>query len=376
MKQAVRTAVAASAAIAALVFAGSAFASYAPKLVVSTANGSSGGGPTRIGVVAGASDDPTAEAQFFVPSGYTVGTPAQGTKLGTVTATAAAADLGGTVLPLTGELDAIAPTATTTAEAQACAVTPTQTWDLHLTTNGQTLDIPMFVVASAAPVAAAGYPTTLVVCLPPPDVPAGTPGRAVFGAKLLSATFTVSAITEPTAAGDYRWTSLWTPYTPTTGKPNPAGTVETQSLRHHPAAMILDYGRRKVTTTKTRRVKGKRVKVKVVTTKVAYSTKATENGKAPAKVTIATEINGKKAKTPSGSFTLAHGKSATIVSVAALDSDTGAVPTGVPVALTDLFYHDVGATGCVATTVFGGVPCIDATLGGSVFVVRVKVKAY
>jgi len=376
MKQASRAALFAVTAIAALAFTGSAFASYAPKLVVSTASGGSGGGPTRIGVVAGASDDPTAEAQFFVPSAYTVDTPAAGTKLGDVTATAAAADLNGTVLPLTGELDAIAPTATTTAEAQACAVTPTQTWDLHLTTNGQTLDIPMFVVTSAAPIAALGYPTTLVVCLPPPDVPVGTPGRAVFGAKLLSATFTVSAITEPTTAGDYRWTSLWTPYTPTTGQPNAAGTVETQSLRHHPAAMELDYARRKVTTTKFKLVHGKRKKFAVVTTKVLYSTKATENGKAPVRVTVVTEVNGKKAKSPSGSFTLTHGKSATIAAVAVIDSDTGSVPTGVPVALSDLFYHDLGTGGCVATPAFGGVPCIDATLGGSIFVARVKVKAF
>jgi hypothetical protein len=376
MKKAVRTTLFAAAALTALVFTGSAFASYAPKLVVSTSVGGAGGGPTRIGVLAATGDDPTAEAQFFVPAGYTVGTPAPGTKLGTVTATAAAADLGGIVLPLTGELDAIAPTTTTEAEAQTCGVTPTQTWDLHLLASGQTLDIPMFVVTSAAPIATAGYATTLVVCLPPPDVPAGTPGRAVFGAKLLSATFTVSAITEPTTPGDYRWTSLWTPYTPTTGQPNAAGTVETQSLRHHPAGMELDWRRVKVTKTKTKKVKGKRVKVKIVTTKVVYATKATENGKAPVKVTIATEVNGKQAKSPSGSFTLAHGKSATIVTVAIIDADTGAVPTGVPEALTDLFYHDLGSTGCVATTVFGGVPCIDATLGGSVFVAQVKVKAF
>ncbi len=376
MKQATRTALLATIVLAALVFSGSAFASFAPKIVVSTAQGGSGGGPTRIGVVASASDDPTAEAQFFVPSGYVVGTPAAGTKLGDVTATAAAADLNGAILPLTGELDAIAPTATSQAAAQQCGVTPTQTWDLHLSASGQTLDIPMFVVTSAAPIAAAGYPTTLVVCLPPPDVPVGTPGRAVFGAKLLSATFTVSAITEPAAAGDYRWTSLWTPYTPNTGQPNAAGTVETQSLRHHPAAMELDWKRVKVTTTKVKRVKGKRKTYKVVTTKVLYQTKVTENGKAPVQVSIVTELNGKQIHSPSGSFTLAHGKRATLISVAAIDSDTGSVPTGVPAALTDLFYHDVGASGCVATAVFGGLPCIGSTLGGSLFGAKATIKAF
>jgi hypothetical protein len=363
----------AGAALTALAFSSSAFASFAPKLVVSTSTAGSG---TRIGVLAGATDDPTAETQIFVPSAYTIGTPAAGTKLGNVTATAQAADLGNTVLPLTGELDAIAPTATSQADAQACGVTPTQTWDLHLSAAGQTLDIPVFVVTAAAPVATAGYTNELIVCLPPPDVPAGTPGRAVFGAKLLSATFTSSAITEPTTAGDYRWTSLWTPYTPNTGKPNPAGTVETQSLRHYPTAMLLSVGRKKVTTTKTVKVKGKRKKIKVVSTKVVYSAKATEDGKAPVVATFVTVVNGKQAGKASGSFTLAHGKSATVATAVLIDSDTGSVSTGVTATVADLFYHDLGSTGCVATAIFGGLPCIDATLGGTLLVASGKVKAY
>lgn len=375
MKKTGRYCLLAVAALAALAFTSSALASFAPKLVVSTSTSGSG---TRIGVLVGASDDPTAETQIYVPSAYTIGTPAAGTKLGDVTATAQAADLGNTVLPLTGELDAIAPTSTTLTDAQACGVTPTQTWDLHLSAAGQALDIPVFVVTAAAPAATAGYTNELIVCLPPPDVPAGTPGRAVFGAKLLSATFTSSAISEPAASGDYRWTSLWTPYTPNTGKPNPAATVETQSIRHLPTAMVLSVGRKKVTTTKSVKVKGKKKpkKVKVVTTKVTYSAKATENGKAPVHVTLATEVNGKKAGNASGSFTLAHGKSATVATAALIDGDTGSVPTGVTATIADLFYHDLGASGCVATPLFGGLPCIDATLGGTVYVASAKVKAF
>ena len=37
--------------------------------------------------------------------------------------------------------------------------------------------------------AAAFASFTIQVCLPPPDVPAGTPGRATFGAKLVDAEF-------------------------------------------------------------------------------------------------------------------------------------------------------------------------------------------
>ena len=371
MKKSVRVGLVAAAALAALAFAGSALASFNPKLVVSTASGAAGGGATRIGVLVGASDDPTAEAQIFVPQGYSISTPAAGTKLGTVTATAAAADLGGTVLPLTGELDAIAPNSTTTADAQQCGVNPAQTWDLHLSAAGQVLDIPMFVVATAAPVVAAGYTNELIVCLPPPDVPAGTPGRAVFGAKLLSATFTSSAITEP-ASGQYRWTSLWTPYVPNTGKPNPAGTVETQSVRNIPGALTLSVARHKVTKTKTVKVKGKKKKVKVVSTTVTFAPVATANGQSASATTTFT-VAGKT--TTKRTFTLASKKSATIVATAKIDSDAS-VPTGVTATAADLFFHDLGSTACVATTVFGGLPCIDATTGGVTVTARATVKGY
>ena len=119
-------------------------------------------------------------------------------------------------------------------------VAASQYWNLHLTAAGQTLDIPLYVVAANATETASGYQAKLVVCLPPPDVPAGTPGRATFGAKLLSASFGASSITQPVASGDYRWTSLFTPYNPGKGTPNPAGTVETQSIRHIPTQIKLN----------------------------------------------------------------------------------------------------------------------------------------
>jgi hypothetical protein len=377
MKQALRTALFAATVLTALAFASSAFASYSPKLVISSSNAGQG---TRIGVVVGANDDPTAVTTIYVPTAYQIATPSAGTKLGDVTATAAALDLGGIVLPLTGELDAIAPTATTGAEAQACGVTPAQTWDLHLSAAGNTLDIPVFIVTSPQPVAAAGYANEIVVCLPPPDVPIGTPGRSFDGAKLLSATFETSAIGEPAATGDYRWTSTWTPYTPGTGQPNTAGSVETQSIRHHPTSMVFDYIRHKVTTAKTKivKVKGKRKKIttKVITTKVTYTAKSTENGKAPVDVVYAVDVNGKTKNGASGSFTLAHGKSAKVAVAALIDADSGAVPTGVQPAVTDLLFHDLGATSCTPTPIFQGLPCIDATLGGTVLVAEGTIKAF
>ena len=133
----------------------------------------------------------------------------------------------------------------------------------------------------------------------------GSPGRAQFGAKLLSATFGVSAITQPASSGDFTWTSLFTPYNPGVGTVNAAGSVETQSIKHIPTQLKLNYARKKVVT--FRKVKGKRVKT--VSTKVTFSSAATESGK-PAAGTITTVAAGKRVGGAKGSF-LFKGRSVT-----------------------------------------------------------------
>jgi len=373
MKQATRAVLLVCAALGSLAFAGSALATFTPKLVVSSP---AAGGSTRVGVLVGANDAPTAKATIYVPAGFGVATPAPGTKLGDVTATASAADLGGAILPLTGELDAIAPTAATTAAAQQCGVSPTQTWDLHLTAAGQTLDIPMFVQTTVGPEVASGFGAKLVVCLPPPDVPAGTPGRAVFGAKLLSATFSSSAIAAPTTAGDYRWTSLWTPYNPGQGTANPAGTVEVQALRHLPVTLRFNVTRKRIVTHKTVRVHGKKKRVAVIATGIKWTSGATENGQPAASSKVAVFYKGKKVGGNSGALTVRGVKSVKLTVLGAVDSDTGSVPTGQTATVADLFYHDLGSSACTPTPIFQGLPCIDATLGGETFASIVTVKAY
>ncbi|HUZ82256.1 MAG TPA: hypothetical protein VMU73_08415 [Gaiellaceae bacterium] len=366
MKRSIRVALLACAAIASLAFAGSALASFAPKIVVSAATPGANGGATRIGVLVGNSDDATAKASFYIPSAYQVGTPAAGTKLGNVTATASAAALGGAILPLTGELDAIAPSAATNAAAAQCGVSPSQTWDLHLTAAGQVLDIPMFVAATAAP----GYSNELVVCLPPPQT-------ALDGAKLLSATFTSSAITEPSAPGDYRWTSLWTPYASGATTPNPAGSVEVQGLQHLPAAVKLTVTKKRITTFVRRKIHGKSRKVQIVRTLVRFSSTVTEGTGPAASAVITTTAGGKKVGGASGSFTLASGKSAVLRATAVVDSDSGSVPTGQTAnPLADLYFHDLGASGCTPSAIFGGLPCTDATVGGQRLSAIAKVKGY
>ena len=370
MKKTIRVAVAACAALAALAFAGSALAAYAsPKIAVSTQ-----GAGLRIGAVVSNGDDPTARVAIYIPNGYTVGAPAAGTKLGAVTATAAAADLGGAILPLTGQLDAVDPNGLTAAQKTGVAQclagqTASQTWVLHLTAAGQTLDIPMLVVPAVPAEAAVGYQAKLLVCLPPPDLPSGTPGRAQFGAKLLSATFAVSAITPPAATGDSRWTAAFTPYNPGAGTVNVAGTVETQSIHHVPTKVALTYTKQRVVTSKL--VKGKRVRA--VSTKVTFASSTTEAGKA-ATGTVTTTAGGKKVGGAKGSFTF---KGASVTLTATADLHKGAsVPTGAAPSNADLFFTDLGAGACTKTPIFGGVPCVAATVARATPKASVRIAGF
>jgi hypothetical protein len=371
MRKTFRVAVAGCAALSTLAFAGTAFAAYTtPKLVAS----SQGGAGMRIGAVVSNTDDPTARAAIYIPNGYTLSAAPAGTKLGAVTATAAAADLGGAILPLTGELDAVDPNALTAAQKAGISIclngaSASQTWVLHLTAAGQTLDVPMLVVAAAAPEAAVGYQAKLLVCLPPPDVPSGTPGRAQFGAKLLSATFGVSAIKPPATAGDSRWTAAFTPYNPGVGTVNAGGTVETQSIVHVPTTLTLKYTKKRLVTSKV--VKGKRVTV--VSTKVTYSTTVTEAGQAATGPVVAT-AGGKKVGGARGSFTF---KGAAVTLTATADLHRGAsVPTGAAPSNADLFYTDLGASACTKTPIFGGVPCVAATVARATPKASVRITGF
>jgi hypothetical protein len=201
-----------------------------------------------------AADDPTAKLTFYAPTGYTatLNQPA-GTTLGTVTAQGTATDLGGALLPLTGTVQARAASGTftsapggtptpLTAGATQCTGTPTHSayWVLILQAAGQTLELPVFVDAPAAGTGASAFAAASIqACLPPPDVPTGTPGRASFGFKLTQVDFKVNNVFASAGNGQPRWRVLATPYTPNTGRPNPAGSVEAQSVIAFPRVLTL-----------------------------------------------------------------------------------------------------------------------------------------
>ena len=220
MNRRIWTVMAGIAATAALVVIPSALAAYtSAKLEVRTA----AGGAT-IKATLSPDDDPTASVRIFVPAGTTLTTTqAPGAVLGPVRAVVKALDLAGADLPLEGQLIVAAPGQITPAAQAAClgATAPLASWIMILSAAGQTLPVPTYLVATAGAQAALG-PAYIQVCLPPPDVPVGTPGRATFGAKLYSAELTINGVFSATPGA---WIAFWTPYTPNVGAVNVAGTV-------------------------------------------------------------------------------------------------------------------------------------------------------
>ncbi len=201
-------------------------------------------------------DDPVAALTFFVPVDYAalLAQP-EGEVVGTISATAVATDLGGATLALKGNI--VAASATTTISsggatvalgtaAVACTGTATHGayWVLNLSAAGQTLQVPAYVddVPLTTPLSSIAN-NTIAFCLPPPDVAAGTPGRASLGAKLVSATLSITDVFSA-APNWYTWHATVTPYAPGTGKVNPAGKIEVQSVDRTPQVLTVKAKKR------------------------------------------------------------------------------------------------------------------------------------
>ena len=221
MKRRIWTIVAGLGLVAALVAVPSAYAAYTTAVLQVQRVGNA----TVIVAALDPEDDPTASVRIFASPGTTLTTnQAPGTVLGEVEAIVKALDLGGADLPLAGNLVVAAPGQITPAQQTAClgTTTPLASWVMVLSAAGQTLPVPAYLVATAGAQAALG-PAYVQVCLPPPDVPVGTPGRATFGAKLYAAQLNINGVFSSTAVGT--WVAVWTPYTPGVGQVNVAGTI-------------------------------------------------------------------------------------------------------------------------------------------------------
>jgi hypothetical protein len=219
-----------------LVLAGVALAANTASISVThTPMATSSSQATTIHVKIPQATDPIARIAIYAPSGYTANLgAAAGSTIGQVGASAFARDTG-LILPLSGSVTTESPAAHTN---DVCSPgTNAAVWMLNLSVAGQTVQVPLYVnPTSGAETALGSY--RLVICLPPPDVPAGTPGRAVFGVQVLDALFTVNGIfTTPSSAGTAGWLALFTPYNPGAGTVNALGTFEAEALVGIPAAV-------------------------------------------------------------------------------------------------------------------------------------------
>jgi hypothetical protein len=237
MKSSLRLAVLTCASFIGFALAAPALAAYTPSLTMEQSSYKPGAAITAdVFIFAPANNDPTAKLTIFSPAGYSAKlTAAPGTKIGRVVAIAKLNDLAGGLFGLAGNV-LVANPADPAIQAAAARCTPgvtnQATWVLNTSLQGQTVSIPVFVNK-------VGPLVTQQICLPPPDVPAGTPGRATLGAQLVSADFTIQGVFTNGPRGEYEWDGVYTPYTPNTGAPNAAGTVEWRTYVGLPSTLTL-----------------------------------------------------------------------------------------------------------------------------------------
>jgi hypothetical protein len=251
-----KNAIAAAAAVAALVLAPAALAANTGTMWVSHAPlVLAGSKSTTIHVNLPQTDDPIAAINIYVPNSYTLTlNQAAGTTIGNVSATVFS-HTQGLSLPLTGTVVAQAPSNFTTQSTQ-CTGSPTSqaVWLLDMTVAGQSIQLPLYVNATQGVEQTLGL-EKLTVCLPPWDIPESL-GGAAQGAQILDVLFTVNGVfTTPTAGGLSRWDALVTPYTPGTGKANPAGTFEMRAFV--PLPVVLGLHATYLPKTNTFRLSGK-----------------------------------------------------------------------------------------------------------------------
>jgi hypothetical protein len=250
-----KKAIAAAAVFASLGLAQSAFAapnsgslavSYSPAKLGSSDS-------TTIHVNVATTSDAIAQVNIFTGTNVANLGAAPGTTIGNVDATAIAHDQGGLTLPLSGSVVTDDPAKHAT---DICSPGSNQAvWNMNLSVAGQTLVIPIYVNKTTGGATAFGA-YNLKICLPPWDVPAGTPGRAAFGAQLVDASLVLNKIfTAPLSVGTSTWIATFTPYVTGKGTPNAAGTWEAKAFI--PLPVVLTIGAKYLAKTNTWQLTGK-----------------------------------------------------------------------------------------------------------------------
>ena len=109
--------------------------------------------------------------------------------------------------------------------------------------KGSSLSFPIFVDATSGASTSFG-PYVLVACFRPADLAATDPNRSAAGSVVDSFSLALSPFFRPTIDGDYRWRSVWTPFTAGTGTLNTAGAVEAQSIVTIPTGQVVIFGKK------------------------------------------------------------------------------------------------------------------------------------
>lgn len=232
------------AGVAALAFAGTAFAAYNPSLLVAGTNHVTGGsGPVVIGVGQDAADDATAAATLYSPPGYgvTLGQPA-GTQLGTLSANVKVAALNNARQDVTGTVKTDNPANYLT---NPCAPGMHEAvWVLEFSLLGTTVRLPMYVDRVSSGPEAAFASARMMICFPSPYVP--PPQGSPSGSSVLIAAFSLRGVfTNPRARGSYPWNSVFVPYTPGTATPNPTNSAQSTSYVRLPVQLSINAKRQK-----------------------------------------------------------------------------------------------------------------------------------
>jgi hypothetical protein len=208
------------------------------------------GPSTTIEIVHDDLDDAAEDLAIFAPAGYEVALAEPiGTTIGTARGLVTAPDLGLARIVVTGGITVRSPdslvrpaeeTVSLEEAAERCTGTPSHAafWVLTLKGSGATLELPLFVDRAAA-TAARFASATIRACLPPPDLPAGRPGRAPLGYELASMAITLRGVFGAAPAGERRWRLLETEYARGTSTPNLADRSESQAVVYAGSPLTL-----------------------------------------------------------------------------------------------------------------------------------------
>jgi hypothetical protein len=233
MRKVSRMLVVACAAVAATAFTSTALAAYSPSMVVAGSNhATGGGGPVTFNISQAEADDFTAVLTLYSPLGYDASLTATSGQIGTASAVVKLHAFGGARVPVTGTVNADDP-----AKYLSNPCSPGRhdaVWTITVSLQGTAVTVPIYVDRITAGPETAFASSRIRVCFNNPNNRTVNP----TGAQLLSVAFSVNVYTNPTTLGVYRWVGLFTPYA-ATGAPNPAGTIQAQTVQRLPVQLNL-----------------------------------------------------------------------------------------------------------------------------------------